>query len=346
MEASSMRAAVTRGPRRIEVERVARPEPRPGEVRVRVRACGLCGTDLHLHEAGLYPAGLVPGHEVAGEVERLGPGVDGLSLEQPVAIEPLLSCGRCAPCRAGRDSICPELRVLGLHVSGGFSESIVVPRRRVFPAAAELDPRIVALAEPTAVAIHGLRRGALEPGQRVLVLGAGAIGLLALLAARSLGASEVWVVARHPHQAALARSFGAARVLDGDDSTPESLAPLGRTAGIDLVVEAVGAGADTLRAALAAVRPGGTVSVLGVFLSPIALDPLPPLLKETNLVWSNCYAHPEQGADFEDALTLLAEQREAANRLVTHQVPLDEVDRAYTLASDKKAGVVKVNVVP
>jgi len=341
-----MRAAISRGRRSLLVEDVSLPEPGPGEVRVRVSACGVCGTDLHLFHAGLLPVGLTPGHEIAGTVDRTGPGVSNFDSGEPIVVEPLRSCGQCRECRAGRDSICSEMRLLGLHESGGMAEYVVVPAHRLFRVPGGLDPRIAALAEPVAVVLHGLRRASFAAGQQVLVLGAGTVGLLGVLAARALGAGEVWLAARHLHQAELGRAFGAARVLSEAEATPAALASQAKH---DLVLETVGGKADTLRAAGAALAPGGTVSVLGVFLGSVQLDPYPLLLKEATLAWSNCYARSWQGsprADFEDAVALVDGQRELLARLVTHSVPLGHIERGFEIASDKKAGAVKVSILP
>jgi L-iditol 2-dehydrogenase len=342
-----MRAAVARGGQSLAVERVARPEPGPGEARVRVRACGICGSDLHLWGAGFFAPGHTPGHEMAGVVDALGPGVTGLAEGQAVAVEPFRSCGTCDVCRAGRDPLCARARLLGVHEKGGLAEYLVAPADRLFPVPEDLAPAVAALAEPLAVCVHGLRRGQLAAGQRVLVLGAGSVGLLTLLAARALGAAEVWISARHAHQAERARELGAARVLAEDEA---------RTAGsaADLVVETVGGSADTLDQAAAAVRPGGTVVVLGFFMAPVTLQTLPLLMKEVSMVWSYCYQHPRQGrgagchpgADFAEAVALLDRERERAARLATHSVPLDQVERAFQIASQRQAGALKVSVLP
>lgn len=341
-----MRAAVSRGPGKVELDRVPVPEPGPGEVRVRVRACGICGSDLHFRALGLIPPGVSPGHETAGEVDAVGEGVRNVAPGDPVVVEPMLSCGECPSCRAGRDSICPQLRLVGLQASGGFAERMVVPERRIFRVPRDLEPAIAALAEPTAVVVHGLRRGGFEPGSRVLVVGAGTIGLLTVVAARAMGASETLITARHPHQAELARALGASRVLREEEANPFALAELGRAAPIDLAVETVGGTADTLGACSAAIRPGGTISVLGVFTQPVPVEPFSLLMKEGTLAWSNCYAHGEPRADFDDAIELLDAHRETLARLITHRVPLDAIEDAYRLAADKKAGAVKVSVAP
>ncbi len=341
-----MRAAVSLGRGAIGVESQPRPEPGPGEVRIRIGACGICGSDLRMFGAGFFPKGATPGHEFAGTVDALGEGVRDLALGEAVAVEPFRSCGRCPACRAGRDPICREARLLGVHDAGGLAEYVVAPARRAFRTPDGLDPRSAALAEPMAVVLHGLARGDCAPGQRVLVLGAGPIGLLTVLAARALGAKDVWVTARHAHQANLAAELGATRVLAEADADAATLDSLGRSDEIDLVVETVGGSAETLRLAIAAVRPGGTVSVLGVCFGSVALDALPLLLKEITLAWSYCYARGEEHADFAEALRVIGDERERLARVLTHTVPLAEVASAFALAGNKQAGAIKVSVIP
>jgi len=307
-----MTAAALTGPASISVTRRPVPEPGPGEVRLRVEACGICGSDLHFFQLGAMAPGNTPGHY----------------------------------CRAGRDSICPEVQIFGIHRHGGFAEYAVLPAHRLFRIPDDLDPHIAALSEPMAVAVHGLRSGRLQAGQRVLVLGAGTVGLLTAKAAVALGAGEVWLTARHPHQAKLGAQLGATRVLREEEASREDLFRLGCETPIDLVVETVGGTADTLRSAAAAVRPGGVISVLGIFLGDTALDTLPLLIKESTLTWSNCYSRSPGGVDFDTAVELVVDHRDALADVVTHQVSLDEIARAFALARDKKAGAVKVTVVP
>jgi threonine dehydrogenase-like Zn-dependent dehydrogenase len=169
---------------------------------------------------------------------------------------------------------------------------------------------------------------------------------VAVLAARALGAGDVLVSARHSHQAERAAAFGASRVLRESEADEGGLRDLGAELPIDLVVETVGGTADTLRQAVAAVRPGGIISVLGLFLGPVALDPFPLLLKEATLVWSNCYARAPGEPDFATATQLAASQRGALTAIATHAVSLDEIGRGFALASDKQTGAVKVSVLP
>jgi threonine dehydrogenase-like Zn-dependent dehydrogenase len=343
---SSMRAALIGQPGQIGAGTRERPEPDAGEVRVRVEACGICGSDLHLFHGRMMAEGHTPGHEIAGRVDALGEGVEGLTPDQHVCVEPLHTCGLCRSCAEGRDSTCRQCRVYGVHLPGGFAEYVVVPARRVFALPDDLAPGVSALAEPMAVAVHGIRRGAFEPGQRVLVLGAGNVGLATLVAARAMGASEVLISARHAHQAELARALGADRVLDEREATPEALAALSLETDIDLAVETVGGTANTMRAACHAIRPGGVVSVVGLFMQDPGVEPLALFLKEGTLAWSNCYHRSPGTPDFDDAVRILDAEREGLQALLTHTVPLAEIDRAFSLASNKKAGAVKVTVVP
>ncbi len=347
MPPRQMRTARVLGRDRIELSRSAVPEPGPGEVRVRVEACGICGSDLHLLRAGLFPANAVPGHEPAGVIDAIGPGAASPVLGTRVAIEPIRGCGVCAKCRAGRYAICRQSTLAGVHRPGGLAEFLVAPAENVYPVPPSLDARVAALAEPMAVVVHALHRGNFQPGQRVLVLGAGSVGLLAAAAARRLGAGDVLVTARHPHQRERALALGASRVLGDTEATLAALDGIGREAPIDLVVETVGGGADTVRSAAAAVRPGGTVSVVGMFLGALTLDPLPLLLKELTLAWSYCYGEdPAHGTDFAEAVDILAAAREALTPLITHTVPLDEAARGFALAADRSAGAIKVSIVP
>ena len=338
-----MRAIVCPGPGKLALDRLPVPEPGPGEVRLRVRACGICGSDLHLLPGGYLGNSVVPGHEMTGVVDALGDGVAGVTTGDLASVEPLRACGRCDLCGRGRSALCRELQVLGIHVNGGFAEYALVPSERLFGVPADLPGPLAALAEPMAVVVHGLRRGGVRQGSRVLVLGAGTLGLLAVLAARGLGA-EAWITARYPHQAERAGALGAVRVLSEKEGSAEALTTLGNEVGFDCVLESVGGEADTLSLAAAAVAPGGTISVVGLFQRPVSLEPTPLFLKEVTLAWSNCYEHAHDGADFERAVALIDAHRGLLEAVTTHSVGLDAIERGFALAGDRRSGSVKVTV--
>lgn len=341
-----MRVVTATTPHALAVEEREAVEPGPGEVRVDVQACGICGSDLHLLHLGLAP-GHVPGHEIAGIVAATGPGVEALAPGTSVAVEPLASCGTCAACLAGQPLWCREIRLFGVHLPGGMADSIVVPAERAHPVDPTLAPAVAALVEPVAVGVHACDRVALEPGERVLVLGAGTIGLLAVRAALEAGAGEVWITARHAHQAERARDLGAHRVLDAREADARFLDRLGREDDIDVVIETVGGAADTLGLALTAIRPGGRIAVLGLFDGAQRIDPWVALAKEASFVWSNCYAHPAGAPpDFERAARLVEGERELLASLCTHSLPLEDAARAFEIAGDKSSGAIKVTLEP
>jgi threonine dehydrogenase-like Zn-dependent dehydrogenase len=343
-----MLAALATGTGHFELTEVARPEPGSGELRVRLEACGICGSDLHFARMGAHRAGFTPGHEMLGWVDALGEGEHKVVPGDRVVIEPLSSFGDCAACRTGRDSACRDLQIYGVHIPGGFSEYVVIPADRAYPVADDLPAAIAAMAEPLAVGVHGLRRppGGLPQGGRVLILGAGAVGLTTLIAARALGAGEVWISARHPQQIEAAAALGAHTVLQEADATPDALDQIGRAQDFDLVLETVGGTADTLLAACAAARPGGDISILGVFTASPQLPPFAVLSKELSLHWSNCYhracAQTGEPADFSTATQLVSQERDALALLTTHALPLAELDAAFALAGDKQQGSIKV----
>lgn len=339
-----MRAAFCNGPEQLEVREVPEPVPGPGEVVVRVRSCGICGSDLHFYHGALPPPPVCPGHEICGEVYEVGQAVH-LRPGDRVAVEPLVVCRECVYCRTGDYQLCRQFRLLGAMVDGGFAEYVRVPAYAAFPLPANVDCEVGALTEPLAVTVHAVRLAPVRLGHRVLVLGGGTIGLLAVAAARAAGAGEVWITVRHPQQARAAAALGAARVFT-DPADSSTLASATTDHPVDVVIETVGGRAETLNEALQHVRPGGTVAVLGVFAAMPALNALLLLMKEVRMVGSLTYGRPDPQADFDIALHLLAADPERYRQLITHRVSLAEVARGFALAGDKRAGSIKVAVVP
>lgn len=340
-----MRAAFCLEPRKTELREIPDPKPASGEVVVRVHNCGICGSDLHFFSGQFPPPPVCPGHEIAGEVAEVGPGVGNVRAGDLVVVEPLVTCRQCNFCLSGNYQLCPELRVLGNMVHGGFADYVRVPASAVFPLPAKLDMAVAALAEPLAVAVHGLRLVPVCAGDRVAVLGAGTIGLMSVAAARASGASEVWVTARYAHQAEAARRLGASRVFTGSAAYLE-LAEAGSQRPPDVVVETVGGQADTLEQALPLVRRGGTVVVLGLFTSMPALNGILLVIKEIRIVGSMTYGRTIAGADFERALDILSRRAQDFASIVTHRYPLEQIQAAFSTAADKHSGAIKVSVSP
>jgi 2-desacetyl-2-hydroxyethyl bacteriochlorophyllide A dehydrogenase len=277
-------------------------------------------------------------------VAEVDSAVQEIALGDRVAIEPLVICGRCPACQEGDYQICRKVEFLGVSRDGGFADYVAVPRERIYSLPAELDFAAAALAEPAAVSVHGTRLGGVSSGDRVLVLGAGTIGLLSVMAALAAGASEVAVTARHPHQAEMARRIGANRVLPANGEGPPEWAAFRHDFPPDVVLETVGGGGESLNHAIRSVRPGGTVVLLGIFPSPPSCDALSLVVKEVRLVGSLTYGCRDGRSDFELALEMMASNAPVIRDLVTHRFELEGIREAFETAADKTRGAIKVVV--
>ena len=322
---------------------MAQPVPGADEAIVKVRNCGICGSDLHWYQGGFPPPAVCPGHEISGEVVEVGAAVQRVQPGDRVAVEPLVVCGECHACRTGELQLCRKLRILGTMADGGFADYVRAPADALFRLPAEVDWELGAMTEPLAVCVHAVRLADVRLGDRVLVLGAGTIGLLSVVAARAAGAGEVLVTARHPHQYAAAMQLGARPFAATADGNAE-LREYARANPIDAVVETVGGSADTLNDAVHLVRAGGTVSVLGMFMAPISLNGLLLMMKEVRIVGSLTYSRAGHRADFDVALDLLVSQRDRLRPLITQRYPLDRIGDAFAVAADKKSGAIKVTI--
>jgi L-iditol 2-dehydrogenase len=340
-----MQAAFITAPGRIELREAERPVPGPGDVLVKVRSCGICGSDLHTFN-GVFPTlGFCPGHEISGEVVAIGGSPTQVQPGDRVAIEAFVGCGKCWCCRTGNYQLCGNFRVAGATQDGGFAEYVCMPAYALYPLPAAVDCDLGALTEPLAVAVHAVRQANVHGGDRVVILGAGTIGLMCAAAAKAAGAAEVWITARHSHQGAAAQLLGATRVFLGHDPDGDLLDAAGRML-VDSVIETVGGTADTVNQALQLVRPGGSIAVLGVFSSMPSLNVLSLMMKEVHLIGSMTYNRSGQRADFDIALQLLAAQPERYGQLITHRFPLSEIIRGFETAADKRSGSVKVAILP
>ena len=215
---------------------------------------------------------------------------------------------------------------------------MTVPAYGLYPLPDGLDFELGALAEPLAVVVHGLHIVGTSMGERVLVMGSGAIGLLAVLAARASGAGEVVATYRYEHQGQAALAAGAARIVKADE--------VGSEKGFDVAVETIGGNAPTIAQALGAVRMGGRISVLGVFTQSAEINALALMLKEVSIVGGITYCRPGRYSDFDVALRILAAEPERARALITHRFPLADAAKAFETAADKSSGSIKVQVAP
>ena len=294
------------------------PPPTGPGVRVRVRSSGICGTDLVMTKGGPLPFTL--GHEFAGLLD------DGSA----VAVEPIDPCGTCDQCATGQHQRCrsgPEV-FYGIGADGGLCDEVLVPSRCLHPLPPELPVADACLAEPTAVALHGLRVAGVGPGQRVAVIGGGSIGLLAVAGALGAGA-DVDLVARHQAQIEAGERLGG--------GTPHGH--------YDLVVDAAGS-ASALATGVELAQPGGALLLLAVYFDQVPLLGVPLLSKELTVYNAMAYSHHEGGSDFGTAVAFLAARPEIADTLITRRYPLDEAAEGFRRAADRTSGSIKVVLEP
>jgi threonine dehydrogenase-like Zn-dependent dehydrogenase len=292
-----MRALVLADFWKLTVDEVPEPEPGPGDVLIEIVATGICGSDIHGYtgENGRRVRGQVMGHETVGRVLAVGADAGGdLAVGDAVAVNPVLWCGRCRQCAAGREQSCPDKRIVGVtpELRSAFAERLAVPARNAVKIPAGMPVEHGALVEPLAVGCHALVRGACGPGEAVLVIGGGPIGQACVLAARRMGAERVAVSEPAPHRRELNARLGAAVV---DPSTTEDVPAAVRTA-LDgeptLVVDAVGS-PRTLATALACAPIGTTVVLVGMAVPTLDVAAYEISTKERSVVGSFCYSAAE-----------------------------------------------------
>jgi L-gulonate 5-dehydrogenase len=323
-----MRALVTTGPRVMEVEEVPDPgSPDRGHVLLDVEAVGICGADYILYR-GTHPDSrlpLVQGHEFCGVVSALGPGCTSrYRVGSRVVVDPRVTCGRCYACSLGRSNCCAALGVFGVHRPGGLQERLVVPERLCHPIGA-LPAEVAALGEPMSVAVKGVTRAGVTDSDRVLVLGAGPMGQMAILAACSRGA-RVAAVDFVAERLTLARAVGAEVGCTPGDDLPGRLEDWTGGGGPTVVIEASGA-SEAIRAAVEVVAPRGRIVLTGVSAPSVWLPIRAVTRKEISV-----YGSRTGNGAFGEAVRLLSEHRIDVRALITHRVRFEQVSAAIELA--------------
>jgi 2-desacetyl-2-hydroxyethyl bacteriochlorophyllide A dehydrogenase len=338
-------AAVTRSPGEMVVEDVSGPgRARAGHVIVRPEAVGICGSDFHLFSGDVgalsgardfYPR--VQGHEVSALVEDAGDSTN-IANGDRVAIWPLLPCGRCYPCRAGRPNVCIRFRLVGVHLDGGLAERLEVPAELVF-GVGDLDPDSASFVEPASVAVHALARARLQPGEQVVVFGAGPIGLATLVAAVSQGA-RVLTVDPVASRRDLAKRLGAEAVTWAPEAELRELTrEWTKSEGPPLVIETSGE-VGVLPQAAEMVSAAGRVVVVGMSSGAVPIRPGAFPEKEIDVIGSSCAT----AGDFRDAIKLVTANRAAVAELFSHHFPLARAAEAFEFAMSRPQDAVKIVV--
>jgi len=338
-----MRQAVMTAPGRIELREVPVPEIAVGQVLVRMKRIGVCGSDIHVyhgkHPYTPYP--VVQGHEVSGVVERVGAEVRGLGPGDAVTFQPQVTCGACHPCRHGAYHICDQLKVMGFQTTGAASELFAVDADKVLRLPAGMSLEQGAMIEPLAVGVHALDRVGGAAGRKVLVLGAGPIGNLVAQAARGLGATAVMITDVSDWRLELAGRCGIELRVNParEDLAAAVVGRLGPDKA-DLILECVGA-QKTVEQAVAVARKGTDVVVVGVFGDKPVVDMGVVQDRELRLVGTLMYQQP----DWVKAISLVEQEKVDLDPLVTHRFAFADYQKAYQFIDANRERAMKVMIV-
>ncbi len=321
-----MKAAYYEGNKTFRIGDSKPASPGPGEVRVKVAYCGICGTDIHIFHGAMDKRVKIPqviGHEASGVVAEVGPGVTNVIPGDPVVIRPLDNRAE-VPADRGQSHICRGLKFLGIDSAGAFQQSWTVPAFTLHKAPAVVDLKLAALAEPLAVACHDVRLGAVQAGELVVVMGAGPIGMLVALVARAAGANVI-VSEISEYRLNFARSVGLEAVHPGQVDLKALCDQRSNGSGADVVFEVSGAKSAALSMTdLLAIR--GRVVLVAIYPQPVELNLFHFFWKELRLQGARVY----EPQDYERALSLIASKELPLERMITKVEPLDRIQQAFT----------------
>ncbi|MBY0149135.1 zinc-binding dehydrogenase [Neobacillus niacini] len=332
-----MKAAIFKEARKLEVTEIPVPKPTEDEILIKVDYCGICGSDLHTYTKGLYVnPGQIMGHEFAGVVKEIGANVSGLTIDQKVVIRPLIECGSCQHCLAGMPHLCANGLVDGIGYGrpGAFAEYIIVPKplvnKVVFPLPDNVSTKEAALIEPLAVAVHGVKLANVDLADKVVVFGAGTIGLFVAQVLKTIGNCHVTQIDISNKRLELAKELGVDVVINAqEENVMERLVEItgagnyGAGASVDVVFECAGV-PITVNQSLEAVRHGGKIISLALFEENVSLDPT--ILVQKEISWKGSFAY---NTEFKTAIDLLSSGKVNAEALISHLYPIDEVTAAF-----------------
>ncbi|HPO82546.1 MAG: zinc-dependent alcohol dehydrogenase family protein [Dictyoglomi bacterium] len=318
------------------------PEVREDEILIKVLACGICGTDIHVFKGiNKGKPNIIRGHEFVGEILEAGEKVKDLKIGDTVIIDPNIPCMSCYQCRNGRIHLCKNLTAIGVDMDGGFAEYCVVPLKQVYKLPSNIEPVVGALAEPLACAIHGIDRVGIKEGEDVLIIGGGALGLILTQLSVNAGAGKVFVSEPYKEKRDLALGFGASRVIDpGSEDLIDVIREETNRRGVDVAIEAVGSG-KTILQAINAASDGGRILFFGVAPEDMLIEISPFEVYRRELTLLGSFVNP---FTMDRAVSLISSRRVNLYPLISEIVPLKDMEKGIDIASSGRA--IRVLVKP
>ena len=317
-------------------------DPAPGEVLIRIRASAICGSDLHIFK-GRHPSAPLPvtiGHEMAGDVAAVGEGVTRVAVGDRVTVEPCVVCGQCDACRHGDYGYCEHITFTYRNGDGAMADYILIKEPYVYRLPDFLTYETGSLIEPLSVATHAVRRADVRLGETVLVIGAGAIGMLIAAVCRRSGAGEVIIADHSDQRLAVAKELGATITVNScREDLEQAVARMTGGKGVDKSFECVGLEATFLQAMMT-LRRSGTATIVGIFEHPDIRIPA------SRFVTHEIKVQGAQGYCWDFPIALKLARDIDLNRLVTHTFPLNDLQKALETCLDRTAGSIKVILKP
>jgi L-iditol 2-dehydrogenase len=343
-----MKALVLKEYRRFAVEDFPVPALQPDEVLVRVRACGICGSDVHGMDgsSGRRIPPIVMGHEAAGEIAQTGSGVTGWKTGDHVTFDSTVHCGDCWYCRRGKINLCENRRVLGVSCGeyrrhGAFAEFVAVPQRILYRLPDNLSFEQAAMVEAVSVAVHAVKRTPLSEDTVALVVGTGMIGLLVVQALRAAGCKQIIAVDLEENKLSLAKKFGATQTIKADDAAlPEKIRALTGGRGVDAALEVVGL-PQTVKTAIESVRKGGSVTLVGNLKPQVDLPLQTVVTRELTLIGTCASA-----GEYPECLDLIASGKINVTEFISATPPLEEGARWFERLYAGEKGLMKILLKP
>lgn len=327
-----MKAAVIEAKNSIHLKEVEMPVLNDGEALIKVKYCGICGSDIHVlkgeHATAEFP--VIPGHEFVGElVDIKGSGSDRYEIGDYVVAQPFFSCGNCEPCAKGEDNVCADLHFMGAHTNGGFAEYVKVLTRKMYKIPKDMDLKLAALTEPVAVAVHDVRRSGLQVGETALVIGGGPIGMLIAIVARHAGAKQVVISEISDYRRKVAEQMGFVTVNPIDAGFDAEINELTEGKGFDVCFEVSGS-KPGISTAVAKAKITGTVMVIGMTKEPYPVDLSAVFAKELTLKGVRIHSQ----YNFIGAVELLKDGaiNDEFQSMISKVFSLDDVEEAFAFA--------------
>ena len=311
----------------LRIEEVPTPEPGPGEVRVKVAACGICHTDLHYLDHGVATfkePPMILGHEISGTIDAMGPGVSGVEAGDHIIIPAVLTCGKCENCRRGRENICAQMMMVGNNINGGYAEFIVVPAKDLIPLPKQLNlENCSIIADALSTPYHAVvNRGEIKPGQVVSVFGCGGVGINVVQFAALAGA-KVIAVDLSDEKLATAKKLGAYATFNAKEAKVEKLVRKA-TGGCDVAFEVIGKPAVMLQA-MATLKTGGRFVMVGYSADNLNISAARIMYREMEVRGSlGC-----RPVDYHSIVQLVDQGKVALDLLISHRYPIDEINKGF-----------------